>query len=70
MGFTGTAKAADAHVEWALFLEHVARARGLVVEDDVRADRLHERHLLVRARGRDDFEALGLGELNDGAVGP
>ena len=45
--FTGTAKATDTHVEGALFLKHVARARGLVVEDDVGADRLHERHLLV-----------------------
>ena len=63
MGFTGTAKAADAHVEGALFLEHVAGARGLVVEDDVRIERLHVRNLLFGPRASNYLKACGLGQL-------
>jgi hypothetical protein len=37
---------------------------GLVVEDDVSAEILHELKLLVRAGGPDNLEALLLGDLN------
>ncbi len=60
----------DIHIDWALFLEHLASARGLVVENDVGADILHKRHLFVRTCRCDDFEPFRLGKLNDGSINP
>jgi hypothetical protein len=61
---------ADIHVNWSLFLKNLSGLGRLVVECDVCADTLDKFNLLLRARGRDDLQALGLGELyDDGADG-
>ena len=62
------------HINWSFLLEDLRGARCLVVEGNICADALDKFDLLLRARGRNDLQALGLCELDheraDGSCPP